>query len=350
MADEPQAPQGTEAILDNFIETMPAPDNAPVRDPDTGQFVSKTPSEPVTAEAQAEAPAVEDAAAETPSGEEAEAEPEIPAIEPPLSWTAEAKEAFTQLPPDLQQYVGKRESEREQAINAKLSEAAEQRKTYERETATAQQRQQQYAQTIQSLLNAVPILSPILAEGARTDWPKLRQEDPVAYLQKWGDYQDQVNLVNWMQSEQQRIQNEQNQTGRKERLEKLSQAFPDFADATKAEAKWSSYGPVLTSAGFSKEEIDAAKAEGIPPHYVRLIELASEGAALKAAQKTIGDKKVVPQAKPVVRPKASDDKNTPESTRLAALRKNALAKDQVGRFQSETAMLDYVLASQPAPK
>src|SRR5690242_20538514 len=38
---------------------------------------------------------------------------DLPPIEAPVSWDADAKEKFAQLPRDVQEYVQKRESERE---------------------------------------------------------------------------------------------------------------------------------------------------------------------------------------------------------------------------------------------
>lgn len=57
-----------------------------------------------------------------PETQEAEAAKPIDA---PVSWSADAKERFSKLPPDVQQVIAERESEREKAIATKAQEAAQ---------------------------------------------------------------------------------------------------------------------------------------------------------------------------------------------------------------------------------
>lgn len=76
----------------------------------------------------AEAPAADEKAATGGSGDEQEADTPI---EPPTSWTAEAKERFSALPPELQRYISQRESEREKLIGQKSTELSEQQRKYE---------------------------------------------------------------------------------------------------------------------------------------------------------------------------------------------------------------------------
>jgi hypothetical protein len=80
---------------------------------------------------------------ETPA-EGAEDEPEIeaqdddlPPIDPPVSWDAEAKAKFAELPRDAQEVIAKRESERERFVQQKSQEAT--RAKQEAEQAAIQQ-------------------------------------------------------------------------------------------------------------------------------------------------------------------------------------------------------------------
>src|SRR6185312_7222939 len=69
-------------------------------------------------------PAAEDASEpETEDAEEAE-EAELPAIEPPRFWDAEAKDRFRELPRDLQELVLAKETERDKATAKVIEEAA----------------------------------------------------------------------------------------------------------------------------------------------------------------------------------------------------------------------------------
>lgn len=84
----------------------------PPRAPD-GKFSPRNPVEPDEA-------APVEGAADEPEGQSPETEavePEKPAINAPVSWPAEMKAKFGTLPPDVQEYVHKRESESQQAIS-----------------------------------------------------------------------------------------------------------------------------------------------------------------------------------------------------------------------------------------
>lgn len=64
---------------------------------------------------------------ETTGAETAPAEPAAPSIEPPQSWSAEVKAKWAALPPDVQTYIARRESEAHQAI----TQAGAKAKAYE---------------------------------------------------------------------------------------------------------------------------------------------------------------------------------------------------------------------------
>lgn len=68
-----------------------------------------------------------DEVVEEPTETEGEDTPQE-SVEPPASWTAEAKEQFSQLPVETQQYIAEREAQREKAINETKAELAEVRK------------------------------------------------------------------------------------------------------------------------------------------------------------------------------------------------------------------------------
>lgn len=83
-------------------------------------------------------------------------EPAPPAIDPPVSWSAEAKAEFAKLPPEAQKIIAQRESERERFVQAKATEAAEARKVREAIEAQAAATHNAYLQTLQSLLPEIP--------------------------------------------------------------------------------------------------------------------------------------------------------------------------------------------------
>ena len=106
--------------------------------------------------------------------------------EAPAGWGKGAKELFAKLPPEVQAEVSRRETEREQFVNAKAQEAAE-FKTQRDLIA-----QKSCAMLAQGLLAAK-----IAVEGeySGVDWNKIQQEDPLAFLQLSGKRQERMQAV-----------------------------------------------------------------------------------------------------------------------------------------------------------
>jgi hypothetical protein len=110
------------------MDTQPTPAvandaNAPVA-PDPAEFLdawdnSVPEEEPEEPAEQGEEPTLE--ADDEPNSEE-EAD-DLPPIDAPVSWDAEAKETFKNLPREAQEIVAKRESERERFVQQKSQEA-----------------------------------------------------------------------------------------------------------------------------------------------------------------------------------------------------------------------------------
>ncbi len=81
-----------------------------------------------------------------------EAQPEESAIEPPRSWSKEEKERFTQLPRETQEYLTRRETERDTALRRGQNEAAQTRQTLEIERAALDTARKQYEAVLPALL------------------------------------------------------------------------------------------------------------------------------------------------------------------------------------------------------
>lgn len=163
-----------------------------------------------------------------------------PAIEPPVSWTAEEKQLFTQLPPELRQTLARRESERERLTQTQANEAGERAKGLEAErTQLATVRAQQVNLAGALLLQ----LYPELERFQKTDWETLARERPAEWAQqrqafdglqvRIGTAQRQLADI---QQQQQTDQAAQQQTFLKEQQKLLLEREPAFGDALKSKA------------------------------------------------------------------------------------------------------------------
>ena len=167
---------------------------------------------------------------------DAEARP----TEPPASWTAEAKELFAKLPPELQQAVAKRESDREAFLTTQSQKATEEAKRLEAER---QQVAQDRAQQVTLLQSVLYQLTPELQRFQGIDWDKLAAEKPAEWAQQWQAFSSLQARWNMATQQIGRIQEQQRveaETKHNEFLkgeyEKLTQKVPELADRTKLKA------------------------------------------------------------------------------------------------------------------
>lgn len=131
--EAPASPaEPAEASLDDILSAAYDKANSePERGPD-GKFVST--KEPEAVEPEDAAPV--EAQAEDQTSPEAETpEPAKPAIEPPASWSREVREKWASVPPDVQEYIARRETE----AHGQISRLGQQVKAFEPVTRTLEQ-------------------------------------------------------------------------------------------------------------------------------------------------------------------------------------------------------------------
>jgi hypothetical protein len=178
---------------------------------------------------------------------------ELPAIKPPVSWTAEEQEEFKNLPPKLQEAVTRREAEREKFVQSKAQEAKQARAAVEREAVTyVQQLQHGHIQALNSLQVQVP---------ARPSYA-LQAEDPYAFAEQMDAHERAVTynqyVAQQVQSARQQVEHvmgtaraiESQQTH-----ELLQQHFPEYLDSTKGPDLRTKLGATATELGYTDEQL-----------------------------------------------------------------------------------------------
>lgn len=248
------------------------------------------------------------------------------AIAPPVSWSSEDKAAFALLPREAQEVIARREGERERFLSQRTQAVAQKERALE-----AQRRS--YAQNLDAFIEQARNFDPVLGEGARTDWAKLAQENPSAYVQKMAAYQQRVEQMRTAHSERQRVAEETNRTVAARELEQLATKLPEFHDANQRQALLRELGNFLGESGFSKEEIG-----GLGDHRAFLVALdAMRYRKMMKSQKETAAKKIVPAPK-TQKPGAASDGDA-GGARLTALKKAARTS---GKLDDRAA---YVLAA-----
>ena len=228
----------------------------------------KTPEAPVAAaEVQESEAKAEDAAPpqEVP-GETQEADPvveEQPSVDPPRSWTKDAKEAFKLLPPALQKDVAELERSREVETRRGQNEVAEARKAAEAQRAQAEQIRQQYEQALQGLHQEIQTVraGEFADIKSQSDVEKLANEDWPRFA-RWQAHQMKVNAI---ESEAKAAQERQASEYKakwseygKEQDRLLNERAPELADKSKAEKLTKAAQEYLGDIGFKPEELAQA--------------------------------------------------------------------------------------------
>lgn len=213
-------------------------------------------AEPATAETESAVEA--DAAPEGTTAEDQEGEPDIPAIEPPKSWSKEAHERWAKLDRETQEFLAARDSEDQKAIKRNLQEAAEARKAAEADQAKWKQEREQYVAKQTAYTEALEAALSRDFGDIRTmdDLRKLQAEDPFRY-QQWDLHQKELAYAKAeQQANELRTAQEKRDTWAKftkDESDAFENEVPEFK--AKKDEYTKKAAEVLTELGFSSEEL-----------------------------------------------------------------------------------------------
>lgn len=326
---------GAIAADSNFItidEAVANLDAADEREDDKAPATAETPEGPNT-EADPAASTVtepetatDDETAETEDGDAEADEAELPAIEPPRFWDAEAKARFGELPRDIQELLSQNEDRSVKATSKSLQEAAEARKAAEFEA---------------SNLTALRAQMDKHIETAKTRFKsKWENVDWNATIDQYGAEQA-LKFKNEFEADQAAIvQAERDATVAKRtdlanftarEMAKLPELAPDLVDPKTAPQRFEAIGKALRSANYNDEQIQ----------WLDAFQVAAMNDALKwreanaKAKAQIGLPKTAAKpaaiVKPTVKPTAAPTRaGSPQQARIQALsRKPSLTTDEL---------------------
>jgi hypothetical protein len=259
-------------------------------------------------------------------GETQEVDPaEVPPIEPPRSWTKEAKDRWQSLPRETQEYLATREQERDREIRRSQNEAAEKLKGASAKEQQLEQARQQYEAALPALLQTLHQAQAGEFADVKThaDLERLAAEDPIRYL-KWDAHQKKVAQVSQeLRAAQERQAQEQHgkfaEFAKREDDAFLEKA-PEFADKDKAAKLQGAAIETLRDLGFSEDELgrlwNGQDRLSLRDHRLQL--LIRDGVKYREGQEAA--KKIVAKPlPPVQRPGAAQPKGAHLQSQHAAL-------------------------------
>jgi len=178
-------------------------------------------------------------------------------IDPPASWKADAKKRFHDLPRDLQRVIADRERERESHFSRTQQETAEVRKANQAERAAVQNERLAYAQGLSQLIEQMKTVDPVVAEGQRTDWASLSQQNPAVAQAKWAQYQQRLQQLQATAAQRRDLQARIDHENHRRADEELGTALDFWKDQGQRTAFKSHLSTFLAGNGFAPEEIQS---------------------------------------------------------------------------------------------
>ena len=228
------------------------------------------------------------------TGETQEAEQDdSPPIEPPRSWTKEAKDRWQSLPRETQEYLAEREQDRDRAVRQSQNEAAELKKGLTAKEQAVEQARQQYESALPIMLNELQgMMAGEFADiRSMADVQKLANEDWPRYV-RWDAQQKQVAAVQQqitIASERQNQERAQKLNEFKAReTEALHDKVPELRDEKKRVALTASIITTLKDTyGFTDNDLGelSSGARELPLYDHRLLMMAIDAHKYREAQK-----------------------------------------------------------------
>ncbi len=312
--------------------------------PPADQSAPAAASPDLSAPAAAQTDAAPPAQPETPGATTESAEPpaEPAPIEPPRSWTKEARERFASLPRETQEYLAEREQERDRELRRGQNEAAEQRKALEAERQKAEQARVQYE-------TALPVMLANLQQQQAADFSDIKSVVDVERLAR----EDWPRYVLW-DAQQKRIASAQQelagnaQRQQQERLIRLDQysrheqsvlaeKVPELADPVQRSRLEHAAVGMLHDFGFTDQELTELYQgrRDLSLHDHRLQLIIRDGVRFRDAQKAAKQASTKP-VPPVQRPGVAQPRGAAQDAVVQNLTKRL---DQTGNLKDAARLL-----------
>jgi hypothetical protein len=263
-------------------------------------------------------------------------------IEPPRSWTKEARERFASLPRETQEYLAQREQDRDRELRRNQNEAAEQRKVLEAERQKAEQVRVQYEAALPDVLgtlqreqaSAFPDIKSIIdvERLAREDWPRYVVWD--AQQKRIASAQQELAGAGLRQEQERQIRlSEYSQREQGLMCEKV----PELADPAKRAGFEHAAVGMLRELGFTDPELNGlylGRAD-LSLHDHRVQMLIRDGLRFRDAQKAAKQASLKP-VPPVQRPGVAPQRGAVHDAVVQNLTKRL---DQTGTLKDAARLL-----------
>jgi len=218
------------------------------------------------------------------------------AIEPPISWPSDDKEAFKSLPTWAQERIVARENEREAFLSERSRTLAAKERDISNVQRQASEAQAYYASELQRLNELANQLMPAKFSEIKSqaDYLRMKKENPALA----SEYDAFVGVLQGARQQQAQLQHQRLIEHLDREFAVLSDKFPEFKDSKKAaEIMADVRKSAVDFYGFSPEEVKVI----VDHRYIPVLRDAMAWRQYQANVKAAAAKKVVPQPTNIVR-------------------------------------------------
>lgn len=187
--------------------------------------------------------------------QQTEAEPET-AIDPPVSWPKEAKEKFSQLPPELQTDIAQIESQRNRQVQEVTTRAKEAQQSAAAEAAQQVAHSQQlFAQQLEYV--AQQFLPPEPHPGQYQDMQSF-QRDKYAYDQAIAQHQTLMQHAGQLRTQAQQELSQHEQQALYQEARRVALDLPELSDTNALTQLVQTLTPIAQELGYPEDRIAQA--------------------------------------------------------------------------------------------
>lgn len=310
------------------------------RDSPTEDITAAPPTDAATSETPREtSPADELPAEQAQSDSSYEESP----IEAPRSWSKEERERFNSLPRETQEYLARRENERDTALRRGQNDNATERQTLEAERKAIAEMRQQYEQVL-------PVLMQQLQQQQMGEFGDIRTQADIDNLarndwQRFAMFQaHQMKMQNLNQQIQQSYQQSQQEYSQKwsafakQQDELFARQATEMSNPEEAQRIATQAVDTLRNVGFSDSDLEqlwSGKANvSLRDHRLQL--LIRDAARFRTAKAAVPAKKAAMPASKTLRPGSPQERASDAQVNIDSLNKNL---DASGKWKDGAALL-----------
>ena len=250
-----------------------------------------------------------------------------PAIEPPVSWSTDLKDAFRNLPLDMQKTIADRDREREADYTRQKQLAAQKEKDAEALLIEARQTRERYLSELQQVVESAPTPpDPDLND------PDSDKYDPDKYARLNAKYARDRKVHDERSAELAKVTKEREEENKRamsqwqqERVSFLSKEWPEILDPAKSPVLQEEIVKYATSRGLNAEALKYASGPELA-----VLKDALYGHSLRQKMPSQRTK----NAPPVTRPGSPKSKKFSGSEKLQQMKQKALKSGKLQDMQA----------------